>query len=146
MLERSAPHLGDVPRDSVGLHRSAGLARAERHSGRDELQPRGITQSGVVSRSEWAICAGPFECRTLEQRAALTPVATAAPEFARTGSHVLDESREAYTVPKDAALADHPHGVTERALDPTSAELLWKVSGELIRGRIAFACRGLAAR
>jgi hypothetical protein len=33
--------------------------------------------------------------------------------------------RGAYTVPNDAELADHPHGVKEWALDPDAARELW---------------------
>lgn len=60
-------------------------------------------------------------------------VAAAAPEFARTGGHYLDDCREAYTVANDADLAQHPHGVKEWALDRALAERLWHVSTELVR-------------
>jgi NAD(P)-dependent dehydrogenase (short-subunit alcohol dehydrogenase family) len=79
-----------------------------------------------------AEAAGLFEYKTVEQGAATTLVAAAAPEFAHTGGHYLDDSREAYTVPNDAVLADHPHGVKEWALDPEIAERLWQVSAELV--------------
>ena len=60
-------------------------------------------------------------------------MAAVAPQFARTGGHYLDDGQEAYTVPDDAALADHPHGVKEWALDPVAAERLWTVSAALTR-------------
>ncbi|SDY64247.1 SDR family NAD(P)-dependent oxidoreductase [Herbiconiux ginsengi] len=80
-----------------------------------------------------AEASGLFAYKTVEQGAATTMVAAVAPEFAHTGGHYLDESREAYTVPNDALLADHPHGVKEWALDPAMAERLWEVSAALVR-------------
>lgn len=79
-----------------------------------------------------AEAAGVFTYKTLEQGAATTLVAAVSPEFAHTGGHYLDDSREAYTVANDASLADHPHGVKEWALDPAAAERLWNVSEELL--------------
>jgi NAD(P)-dependent dehydrogenase (short-subunit alcohol dehydrogenase family) len=81
-----------------------------------------------------AEAAGLFEYKTVEQGAATSLVAATAPEFAHTGGHYLDDSREAYTVPNHAVLADHPHGVKEWALDPAIAERLWQVSADLVRG------------
>jgi NAD(P)-dependent dehydrogenase (short-subunit alcohol dehydrogenase family) len=75
-----------------------------------------------------AEAAGVFVYKTVSQGAATTLVAAVAPEFERTGGHYLDDGREAYTVPNDAALADHPHGVKEWALDPDAARELWAVS------------------
>ncbi|WP_372660452.1 SDR family NAD(P)-dependent oxidoreductase [Amycolatopsis kentuckyensis] len=80
-----------------------------------------------------AEAAGIFRYKTVGQGAATTVVAAVAPEFARTGGHYLDDAREAYTVPDDADLADHPHGVKEWALDPDLARRLWSVSAELTR-------------
>lgn len=80
-----------------------------------------------------AEAAGIFRYKTVGQGAATTVVAAVAPEFARTGGHYLDDAREAYTVPDDADLADHPHGVKEWALDPDLARRLWLVSAELTR-------------
>jgi len=80
-----------------------------------------------------AEAAGVFAYKTVEQGAATSIVAAVAPEFARTGGHYLDDAREAYTVPNDAELAQHPHGVKEWALDPATAERLWVVSADLIR-------------
>ena len=40
----------------------------------------------------------------------------------------LDDCREAYTVPNDADLAAHGHGVKQWALDPDAAGELWAVS------------------
>ena len=78
-----------------------------------------------------AEAAGIFRYKTVAQGAATTVVAAVAPEFARTGGHYLDDAREAYPVPDDAALADHPHGVKRWALDPALARRLWTVSAEL---------------
>jgi NAD(P)-dependent dehydrogenase (short-subunit alcohol dehydrogenase family) len=75
-----------------------------------------------------AEAAGVFVYKTVSQGAATTLVAAVAPEFERTGGHYLDDGREAYTVPNDAALADHPHGVKEWALDADAARELWAVS------------------
>lgn len=80
-----------------------------------------------------AEAAGVFAYKTVEQGAATSIVAAVAPEFARTGGHYLDDAREAYTVPNDAELAQHPHGVKEWALDPAAAERLWATSADLIR-------------
>ena len=80
-----------------------------------------------------AEAAGVFAYKTVEQGAATSIVAAVAPEFARTGGHYLDDAREAYTVPNDAELAQHPHGVKEWALDPAAAERLWAISTDLIR-------------
>jgi len=82
-----------------------------------------------------AEAAGVFAYKTVEQGAATTLVAAVAPEFARTGGHYLDDGREAYTVPDDADLFQHPHGVKQWALDPGSAEKLWAVSLDLIGSR-----------
>ncbi|MEU4250355.1 SDR family NAD(P)-dependent oxidoreductase [Amycolatopsis sp. NPDC026612] len=80
-----------------------------------------------------AEAAGIFTYKTVEQGAATSVVAAVAPEFAHTGGHYLDDAQEAYTVPDAAELADHPHGVKAWALDPATAELLWKVSADLTR-------------
>jgi len=79
-----------------------------------------------------AEAAGVFSYKTIEQGAATTLVAAVSPEFAHTGGHYLDDSREAYTVRNDASLAEHPHGVKEWALDPAAAERLWEVSERLL--------------
>jgi NAD(P)-dependent dehydrogenase (short-subunit alcohol dehydrogenase family) len=81
-----------------------------------------------------AEAAGIFTYKTVEQGAATTLVAAVAPEFAHTGGHYLDDGREAYTVPNEASLAEHPHGVKEWALDPVAAERLWDVSTARVRG------------
>lgn len=81
-----------------------------------------------------AEAAGIFTYKTIAQGAATTIVAATSPQFAHTGGHYLDDGREAYVVPNDASLADHPHGVKEWALDPAAAERLWTVSADLIRG------------
>ncbi|MET8995766.1 SDR family NAD(P)-dependent oxidoreductase [Amycolatopsis sp. NPDC004169] len=80
-----------------------------------------------------AEAAGIFTYKTVEQGAATSIVAAVAPQFAHTGGHYLDDGREAYRVPDDAELADHPHGVKEWALDPATAERLWTVSADLTR-------------
>lgn len=79
-----------------------------------------------------AAAAGVFKYKTVEQGAATSLVAAIAPELAHTGGHYLDDCREAYTVWNDAALAEHPHGAKEWALDPALAERLWRVSSELL--------------
>jgi NAD(P)-dependent dehydrogenase (short-subunit alcohol dehydrogenase family) len=79
-----------------------------------------------------AEAAGIFTYKTIEQGAATTIVAAVRREFATTGGHYLDDCQEAYTVPNDANLADHPHGVKAWALDPAAAERLWTVSMNLI--------------
>jgi NAD(P)-dependent dehydrogenase (short-subunit alcohol dehydrogenase family) len=78
-----------------------------------------------------AEAAGVFRYKTVEEGAATTMVAAVAPEFAHTGGHYLDDGIEAYTVPDDAVMADHPHGVKAWALDPEAAERLWVVSDRL---------------
>ena len=84
-----------------------------------------------------AEAAGVFAYKTVEQGAATTLVAAVAPEFARTGGHYLDDGREAYTVPNDAELFQHPHGVKQWALDSGAAQKLWAVSLNLIGSRFA---------
>lgn len=79
-----------------------------------------------------AEAAGIFTYKTVEQGAATTLVAAVAPEFARTGGHYLDDAQEAYTVPNDADLAHHPHGVKRWALDPATATRLWHTSTALL--------------
>ncbi|WP_335981886.1 SDR family NAD(P)-dependent oxidoreductase [Streptomyces sp. CA2R106] len=79
-----------------------------------------------------AEAAGVFTYKTVEQGAATTIVAAVAPQFAHSGGHYLDDCREAYTVPNDADLAQHPHGVKEWALDPATAHHLWTVSTTLL--------------
>ncbi|MBD0691076.1 SDR family NAD(P)-dependent oxidoreductase [Streptomyces sp. CBMA123] len=79
-----------------------------------------------------AEAAGVFTYKTLQQGAATTMVAAVAPQFAHSGGHYLDDSQEAYTVPNDADLAQHPHGVKEWALDPALAKRLWAVSTDLL--------------
>ncbi|MFE5191604.1 SDR family NAD(P)-dependent oxidoreductase [Streptomyces sp. NPDC056628] len=80
-----------------------------------------------------AEAAGVFTYKTVEQGAATSIVAAVAPEFAHSGGHYLDDAQEAYTVPNDADLAQHPHGVKEWALDPATARRLWTVSTDLLR-------------
>lgn len=65
-----------------------------------------------------AEAAGVFTYKTVEQGAATSVVAAVAPEFAHSGGHYLDDGQEAYTVPNDADLAQHPHGVKEWRLIP----------------------------
>ncbi len=79
-----------------------------------------------------AEAAGVFRYKTVEQGAATTLVAAVAPELAHTGGHYLDDGQEAYTVDDDADLASHPHGVKRWALDPVTAERLWRVSTDLV--------------
>lgn len=79
-----------------------------------------------------AEAAGVFTYKTVEQGAATTIVAAVAPEFAQSGGHYLDDCQEAYPVPDDASLADHPHGVKAWAVDPEAAERLWTVSSSLL--------------
>lgn len=78
-----------------------------------------------------AEAAGVFRYKTVAAGAATTMVAAVAPEFAHTGGHYLDDGIEAYTVPDDASMADHPHGVKAWALDPAAAARLWSVSEQL---------------
>ncbi|MFF3976373.1 SDR family NAD(P)-dependent oxidoreductase [Streptomyces sp. NPDC001828] len=80
-----------------------------------------------------AEAAGVFTYKTVEQGAATSIVAAVAPEFAHSGGHYLDDAQEAYTVPDDADLAQHPHGVKEWALDPAIAKRLWTASADLLR-------------
>ena len=80
-----------------------------------------------------AEAAGVFTYKTIEQGAATTMVAAVAAEFAHTGGHYLDDCQQAYTVPDDARLADHPHGVKAWALKPERAQRLWTVSSALLR-------------
>lgn len=79
-----------------------------------------------------AEAAGTFRYKTPDQGAATTLTAAIHPAFAHTGGHYLDDCREAYTVPDDALLADHPHGVKRWALDPDAARELWRVSTRLL--------------
>ncbi|GAB3430491.1 SDR family NAD(P)-dependent oxidoreductase [Actinophytocola sediminis] len=81
-----------------------------------------------------AEAAGVFTYKTVAQAAATSVVAAVAPQFAHTGGHYLDDAQEAYTVPDDADLADHPHGVKRWAIDPATADRLWAVSASMIRG------------
>ncbi|MFR9796259.1 SDR family NAD(P)-dependent oxidoreductase [Streptomyces sp. MS06] len=80
-----------------------------------------------------AEAAGIFTYKTVGQGAAAGIIAAVAPEFAHSGGHYVDDAQEAYTVPNDADLAQHPHGVKEWALDPATAEHLWNVSADLLR-------------
>ncbi len=80
-----------------------------------------------------AEAAGVFTYKTVQQGAATSIVAAVAPEFAHSGGHYLDDAREAYTVPNDADLAQHPHGVKQWAIDPGLATRLWAVSTDLLR-------------
>ncbi|MFF3570534.1 SDR family NAD(P)-dependent oxidoreductase [Nocardia jiangxiensis] len=75
-----------------------------------------------------AEAAGVFTYKSVEQGAATTLVAAVAPEFEATGGHYLDDCREAYTVPDDADLTAHSHGVKRWALDPDAARELWSMS------------------
>ncbi|MFJ4415974.1 SDR family NAD(P)-dependent oxidoreductase [Streptomyces sp. NPDC088925] len=78
-----------------------------------------------------AEAAGVFTYKTVGKGAATTMVAAVLPALAHAGGRYLDDCQEAYTVPDDAALAEHPHGVKEWALDPALAERLWTVSAAL---------------
>ena len=81
-----------------------------------------------------AEAAGVFTYKTIPQGAATTMVAAVSPAFRRSGGHYLDDGQEAYTVPDDADMADHPHGVKRWALDPEIAARLWTVSTHLAHG------------
>jgi len=80
-----------------------------------------------------AEAAGVFTYKTVEQGAATSLVAAVSPQFAHSGGHYLDDCQEACTVPNDADLGDHPHGVKQWALDPETAERLWNASTDLVR-------------
>ena len=79
-----------------------------------------------------AEAAGVFAYKTAQQGAATTLVAAVTPEFAHTGGHYLDDSREAHTVPNDADLFENSHGVKQWAIDPDTAQKLWTISLGLI--------------
>ena len=79
-----------------------------------------------------AEAAGVFTYKTVGQGAATTLVAAIGPEFAEVGGRYLDDCREAYTVPNEATLAEHPHGVKRWALDPAAAERLWDCSLDMV--------------
>lgn len=79
-----------------------------------------------------AEAAGVFAYKTVEQGAATSMVAAVAPQLARSGGHYLDDCKEAYEVPDDVSLADHPHGVKAWALDRGRADRLWSVSAALL--------------
>ena len=79
-----------------------------------------------------AEAAGVFTYKTVAQGAATTLVAAIAPEFAEAGGRYLDDCREAYTVPDEATLAEHPHGVKQWALDPEAANQLWHRSFNMV--------------
>ncbi|WP_431036534.1 SDR family NAD(P)-dependent oxidoreductase [Streptomyces sp. P6-2-1] len=116
---------------------------ATRHWARDGIVANTVNPGGVATglqrhfteaqrRSlDAAEAAGVFTYKTVGQGAATTMVAAVHPALARSGGHYLDDCQEAYTVPDDAALAEHPHGVKEWALDPVRAERLWTVSAAL---------------
>ena len=78
-----------------------------------------------------AEAAGVFTYKTVGQGAATTLVAAVAPEFGGVGGRYLDDCREAYPVPDEATLAEHPHGVKRWAQDPAAAEHLWRRSLEM---------------
>jgi NAD(P)-dependent dehydrogenase (short-subunit alcohol dehydrogenase family) len=99
------------------------------------VNPGGVKTGLQRNFTQWqresldaAEAAGVFTYKTIGQGAATTLVAAVAPEFERTGGHYLDDCREAYTVPNDADLSAHSHGVKEWALDPDAARELWPVS------------------
>lgn len=96
----------------------------------------GISPHGRGSRSTRPRPLYVFTYKTVEQGAATSIVAAVSPAFAHSGGHYLDDTQEAYTVPSDADLAQHPHGVKEWALDPATAERLWAVSTELLCARV----------
>ena len=103
------------------------------------VNPGGVAtglQRNFTSRQKESLdaaeAAGVFSYKTVAQGAATTMVAAVAAEFAHSGGHYLDDAREAYTVPNDATLAEHPHGVKEWALDPAAAVRLWTVSTEML--------------
>ncbi len=79
-----------------------------------------------------AEAAGIFTYKTVAQGAAMTLVAAVAPEFAGVGGRYLDDCQEAYTVPDQATLAEHPHGVKQWALDPAATDQLWHRSLSMI--------------
>ncbi|MEW2221107.1 SDR family NAD(P)-dependent oxidoreductase [Streptomyces sp. NPDC006990] len=81
---------------------------------------------------EAAEAAGVFTYKTVEQGAATSIVAAVWPAFGHSGGHYLDDAQEAYPVPNDVDLAQHPHGVKEWALDPDLARRLWIVSTDLL--------------
>ena len=91
---------------------------------------RNFTQAQQESLAA-AEAAGIFTYKTIGQGAATTLVAAVSPEFSNTGGHYLDDCREAYPVPDDATLAEHPHGVKHWALDPEAADRLWRHSLDL---------------
>jgi len=79
-----------------------------------------------------ADAAGAFTYQTIGQGAATTLVAAIAPQFADVGGRYLDDCQEAYPVPDEATLAEHPHGVKLWALDPEEADRLWNHSLDMV--------------
>jgi hypothetical protein len=121
--------------DMGGVDRPTGAVSA----GANAVNPGGVVTglqrnfSAAQRRSLAAAeAAGVFTYKTLGQGAATTLVAAVAPEFYGRGGRYLDDCREAYTVPDDATLSEHPHGVKQLALDPTAADRLRRRSLDMI--------------
>jgi NAD(P)-dependent dehydrogenase (short-subunit alcohol dehydrogenase family) len=119
---------------------------ATRRWGAESIMANAVNPGGVKTGlqrnfTQWqresldaAEAAGVFTYKTIGQGAATILVAAVAPEFERTGGHYLDDCREAYTVPDNADLSAHSHGVKEWALDPDAARALWAVSLRMLSG------------
>ncbi len=78
-----------------------------------------------------AVAAGSITLKTPQQGAATSLVAAVAAEFSGIGGRYLEDCNEAETVADDAEASS---GVRAWALDPDSAERLWRLSEELVGG------------
>jgi hypothetical protein len=138
---RRRPRTG---RDAYRLGQLDGAYEATRRWAADGIVANAVSPGGVATGLQRhfnqkqkdylaeAEAAGVFAYKTAGQGAAATLVAAVAPEFTRPGGHYLDDGREAYTVPNDAELFGHPHGVKQWAIDPDAAQKLWTISLGLI--------------
>lgn len=99
-----------------------------RHIGASQLEAM-VTQINAQLAAEGK---GPFQWKTIPQGAATTVWAAVAAEADAVGGHYCENCHVGKVVPDDAVISAISEGVRGYALDPATAEALWKKSEELV--------------
>jgi NAD(P)-dependent dehydrogenase (short-subunit alcohol dehydrogenase family) len=120
-------------------HRDRGVRAAAVHPGgiRTELgryaEPGRIEK--VIEEINWQLAAqgkGPFQWKSIPQGAATSVWASVVAPAEEIGSQYCENCHVGPIVPEDASITAASEGVRGYALDPHSAEALWKKSEELV--------------
>lgn len=99
-----------------------------RHIGASQLEAM-VTQINAQLAAEGK---GPFQWKTIPQGAATTVWAAVAADADAVGGHYCENCHVGKVVPDDAVISAISEGVRGYALDPATAEALWKKSEAMV--------------